>query len=250
MSVMNALDPRDHARFRKAMDHAFTERAVRAQENIIQVYVASLMSQLQKFVSGESSSAVIDVVRWYGFVTFDLIGDLGFGESFDCLQNTEFHPWVSMIFNSLRAATYRASLRYYPGLDWILRLAIPKAVMQKQREHWNLAVDKVNRRLNLEKDRPDLISLIKRDDDGKDGLTLPEMQATASVIIIAGSETTVSVLSGTTNYLVNNPERLAQLTAEVRASFSRETDMTLAALKEAAYLNAVIQEGLRLCNPT
>jgi len=94
---------------------------------------------LQKLVSAEDSSAVVNVVRWYGFVAFDLIGDLAFGESFDCLQRTEFHPWVSMIFNSLRAAIYRASLRYYPGLDWILRFAIPKSGMKKQVEHWNLA---------------------------------------------------------------------------------------------------------------
>ena len=250
ISVLNALDPKVHARFRKAMDPAFTERAVRSQEVIIQTYVDSFISRLQKLVTADNYGAVVNIVRWYGFVTFDLIGDLGFGESFNCLQRTEYHPWVSMIFDSLRAATYRASLRYYPSLDWLLRFAIPKSVMKKQMEHWRLAVDKVNRRLHIEKDRPDLISLIKRDDDGKEGLTLPEMQATASVIIIAGSETTVSVLSGTTNYLVKNPDKLANLTAEIRETFQKESNITLAALKEASYLNAVIQEGLRLCNPT
>ena len=35
MSVLNAIDPMDHARFRKAMDPAFTERAVRTQEAIM-----------------------------------------------------------------------------------------------------------------------------------------------------------------------------------------------------------------------
>jgi len=113
-----------------------------------------------------------------------------------------------------------------------------------------LSVDKVNRRLNLEKERPDLISLIKLDEAGKEGLTLPELQATSSVIIVAGSETTVSVLSGTTNYLVKNSDKLAHLVAEIRGSFQSESDITLTALKDTTYLNAVIQEGLRLCNPT
>jgi cytochrome P450 len=233
------------------MDPAFTERAVRAQEPIIQNYVGSLILNLRKTVA--EGSGVVDIVRWYAFVAFDLVGDLGFGESFDCLQHTEFHPWVSMIFNSLRAATYRASLRYYPSLDWLLKFAIPRSVMQKQMEHWKLAVDKINRRLDLplESGRPDLISLIKRDDAGVDGLTLPEMQATASVIIVAGSETTVSVLSGTTNYLVKNPSKLGILTREIRDKFRKEEDITLTALKDKApYLNAVIQEGFRLCNPT
>jgi cytochrome P450 len=247
MSILNALDQKDHSRFRKAMELVFTERAVRGQEVIIQRYTSALISQLRKPAEG---GTVVDIVHWYGFTIFDLIGDLGFGESFNCLQSKEFHPWVEMIFKSLRAATLKSSLRYYPRLDWLLGLAIPKSVMMKKMEHWSLAVDKVNRRLNLEKDRMDLIGGIRRDDEGKEGLRLVEIQATASVIIVAGSETTVTVLSGTTSYLVKNAEKLGALTKEVRERFENESDITLAALKELPYLNAVIQEGLRLCNPT
>lgn len=249
-SILNALDPKIHTRFRKAMEPGFTEKAVRMQENIIQTYVATLISKLGDLVSANRDGAVVNVVNWFGFTTFDLIGDLGFGESFDCLERSEFHPWVSLIFNSLRAATLNASLRYYPGLNWLLGLAVPKSVIQKQRAHWQLAVDKVNRRLNLEKTRPDLISQIKLDEDGKQGLTIPELQATASVIIVAGSETTISVLSGTTNYLVKNPDKLALLQNELRGKFSDDDFISLDSLKDLPYLNAVIQEGLRLCNPT
>ncbi|TEY74974.1 hypothetical protein BOTCAL_0067g00300 [Botryotinia calthae] len=117
-------------------------------------------------------------------------------------------------------------------------------------EHWKLAVEKINRRLEREKPRPDIISLIKRDEDGKEGLTIQELQATASVIIVAGSETTVSVPSGITNYLVNNPKKLALLTAEIRDKFEKEEEISSAVLKETPYSNAVIQEGFRLRNPT
>ncbi|TVY83635.1 Cytochrome P450 monooxygenase aclL [Lachnellula suecica] len=249
-SILNALEPKDHARFRRAMESGFTERAVRTQENIIQKYVNTFISKLDNLICASDGGATVNIVRWFGFTTFDLIGDLGFGESFNCLERTEFHPWVFMIFNSLRAATLSASLRYYPGLHWLLSLAIPKSVIQKQAEHWQLAVDKVNRRLNLEKERPDLISQIKRDDEGIDGLTIPELQATASVIIVAGSETTVSVLSGTTNYLIKNPDALSVLRTELREKFSERDHISLSALAGLPYLNAVIQEGLRLCNPT
>jgi cytochrome P450 len=166
------------------------------------------------------------------------------------LQGKEFHPWVAMIFSSLRAATLRSSLRYYPSLDWLFGLAIPKSVMMKQMEHWDLAVDKVNRRLNLESDRMDLIGGIRKDGEGKEGLRLEEIRTTASVIIVAGNETTVTVLSGTTNHLVKNIDKLGALTKEVRERFENESDITLTVLKELPYLNAVIQEGLRLCNPT
>jgi len=249
VSVLNALEAKNHQRFRKAIESGFTDRAVRAQEPVIQSYSNLLISQLDKLVSKASDGAVVDIVRWYEFTVFDLIGDLGFGESFNCLQSNELHPWVSLIFNSLRAATLNASLRYYPQVHWLASFAIPKSVKRKGDEHWQLAMDKVNRRLNLEKQRPDLISLIKRDDDGLEGLTVPEIQATASVIIVAGSETTTTVLSGITNHLIKNPDRLARLSSEIRGLFLEEKDMSLSALQNVPYLNAVIQEGLRLCNP-
>ncbi|CAG8971515.1 hypothetical protein HYALB_00005411 [Hymenoscyphus albidus] len=249
-SILNALDPKIHTRFRKAMESGFTEKAVRTQESTIQSYVESLISRLNKVVSAGEGEAVVDIVKWFGFTTFDLIGDLGFGESFGCLERNDFHPWVAMIFSHFRTLTLRSSLRYYPGINWLLGLAIPKRMIQKQKEHWQLTVDKINRRLNLEKTRPDLISQIKLDEYGLQGLTIPELQATSSVIIVAGSETTVSVLSGRTNYLVKNCDKLALLKNELREKFPKGDSISLTALKELPYLNAVIQEGFRLCNPT
>lgn len=216
----------------------------------MQKHVSLFIDQLEKISSANPNGAVVDIVRWFCFVTFDLMGDLGFGESFGCLESGETHPWIAMIFASLRAATLRVSLKFYPSLSWLLGLCIPKSVMQKQIQHWQLAVEKMNRRLSQEQERPDLISMIKRDDEGIKGITLAELHATASVLIVAGSETTVSVLSGITNYLVKKPQTLATLTDEVRSSFASESDMSISALKSLPYLDAVIQEGLRLCNPT
>jgi cytochrome P450 len=249
-SVLNALDPKEHSRFRKAMDPAFTEKAVRMQEPILQSHVQLFISQLDKLASPKTSGTVLDIVRWVGFVVFDAIGDLGFGEPFGCLETSEFHPWCSMIFNSLRAATYSVSLKFYPAVSSLMRFAVPASVMKKQMEHWKLAEDKINRRLNLEKERPDIVSMIKMDDQGVDGLTYAEMKATSSLIIVAGSETTTTVLSGITNLLVKNPDKLSRLAMEVRTKFRSESDVTLSPLKDLSYLNAVINEGLRLCNPT
>lgn len=249
-SVLNAIDIKLHSRFRRAMDPALNEKAVRMQEPIIQAHVRLFISKLDKLASSDSQGAIVDILRWISFVVFDEIGDLGFGEPFGCLESSEHHPWCSMIFTSLRAATYRVSLRYYPALNWLMSFAIPKSVVKKGMEHWQMSVDKINRRLNLEKDRPDIISMIKRDEEGVDGLTHPEMLATSSVLIVAGSDGTISVLNGTMYHLVRNPDEMALLAAEIRNAFKTEDVINLSALRDLPYLKAVLNEGMRMCNPT
>jgi cytochrome P450 len=249
LSVFVALDSKVHARFRKAMEPAFTEKSVRMQEPIIQQNVELFISQLSKLASVDPAGAVVDIVQWFAYIAFDLVGDLGFGEPFGSLEASELHPWIGLIFSSIKAATYSVSLSYYPGLSWLFRLAVPKSVMKQMQEHWEFSDDKISRRLEQKQGRADLISMIKRDENGLKGITRPELSATASIIIIAGSETTVSVLSGIVNYMMKSTDVLSKLTHEVRTAFSRESDMSLSALKDMPYLGAVILEGLRLCNP-
>ncbi len=69
------------------------------------------------------------------------------------------------------------------------------------------------------------------------------------MIIIAGSETTATILSGLTNELTQNPVEYEKLVCEIRSSFTSDSDMTFAALKALPFLNAVCSESLRLCNP-
>lgn len=249
LSVFVALDPKVHSRFRRAMDPAFTEKSVRMQEPIIQHNVELFIAQLSKLASEDPAGAIVDIVQWFAFVAFDLVGDLAFGESFGSLEASKIHPWISLIFSSIKAATYSVSLKYYPGLSWLMSIAVPKKVMKQMREHWEFSEDKIRRRLEHGQERPDMISMIKRDEDGLKGITRPELSSTSALIIGAGSETVVSVLSGIINYAIKSPNVLTALTREVRSSFDRESDMSLSALKDLPYLGAVAQEGLRLCNP-
>jgi hypothetical protein len=51
-----------------------------------------MISKLDEIVSSGGGAEIVNIVQWFGFTTFDLIDDLGFGESFNCLERTEFHP--------------------------------------------------------------------------------------------------------------------------------------------------------------
>lgn len=252
-SLLSAIDPEEHGRIRRLLAPAFTPRALRSQEPIIIKYVDLLIQRLQETTRSREDTkelgAEIDVTTWFHFTTFDIFGDLGFGESFDCLQTSKYHPWIALLFNSVKAASYVAAVRFYPVLQYLLMKCIPQSLIDMQRKHYFQIVDKVDRRLNWELERPDIMSHVIGGRKGDRALPTEVIYTTFMVLTTAGSETTASVLSGTVNYLVANPDKLETLAREVRQSFQNDSEITLEAVRHLPYLNATINEGLRLCPP-
>ena len=250
-SLITIKSDKEHSRMRRLLNHGFTETAVREQEDIVQSYVYKLVERLSILVKRKPEQA-IDIVQWLNFTTFDIVGDLGFGESFDCLEKSQYHPWVALIFNHFKASAYVASIRFYPLIDKILMSLLPKSVMKIQRDHFQQVVDKVHRRMNFEVQRPDFMShVIRHNGHQKDehSMSVPEIEATFNIVTVAGSETTATVLSGTLNYLTRNPESMNKLVTEIRTHFAQDTDLTFDKLRKLHYLNAVLNEGMRLCPP-
>ena len=252
-SLITVPGPVDHARMRSVMSHGFTEKAVRDQESIVQSYIDLLISSLRKKAvaarrTEDPAAATVDICEWFSFTTVDIIGDLAFGEAFDCLRGGSYHSWIALFLNNFKAWTFVTAVRYYPLLDSLLMKFLPGSVMQMQRDHYQVATEKVHHRLNLETTRKDFMTEIIAHNDEK-GMSLSEIEATFNVLIFAGSDTLATVLTGTTNYLLQNPKTLTLLVAEIRGAFNDEKQMTFKALKQLPYLNAVIAEGLRICTP-
>lgn len=254
-SLLSAINPDKHAIMRKALSPGFTPRALRAQEPLLQKYVNLLVQRLHERVKkagtgdgGKEKGVEINMTPWFNYITFDIFGELGFGESFECLEHSRYHPWISLLFNSVKAASFVAAARFYPLLESLLMKLIPPALRKMQKNHFQQIVDKVQRRLGWELQQPDIMSHLIGE-DGKLELPLGELNATFMILTTAGSETTATVLTGTLNYLVNNPEKLAILVDEIRSKFHGVLDISMDAVRDLPYLNAVINEGLRLCPP-
>jgi len=182
------------------------------------------------------------------------MGDLCFAESLDMLEESEYSPWVKTIFEGIKTGAKLRSMRILSGFtdylikDWLFKM---KSVRAKQWEHWNYSKDRVDRRLARTPDRPDLWTKIleKGAPDDVNGLSLGEHHSTASLFMIAGTETTATALSGTTYHLLMNPDKLALLQREIRSAFASLDDMNLESLARQKYLMAVLQEGLRMYPP-
>jgi len=246
-NIHSTSDDATHSRQRRLLSHAFSEKALREQEPLIKSYIDLLMKRLHEEVQGPSKGKV-DLVRWLNWTSFDLIGDLTFGEPFYCLQSTDYHPWIAIIFDWMRAAVFTVATKQFPLLDNLLARLIPKQVLQKFHDHSNLSAEKMDRRLAMKTERPDFVTyLVER--SGEAGINIDEMHSNSTLLILAGSETTATALSGTVFHLCKNPDKLQKLVKEIRSAIKSADDLTFKNLAELKYLHAVLEESMRIYPP-
>ncbi|KAH6872093.1 cytochrome P450 [Thelonectria olida] len=211
-SIINAERSR-HGHLRKKASHGFSEVALRSQEH---------------------------------FFTFDVMGELVFGQSFECLDNSGYHPWVQLIFDSVKAGGFFRCSKYWPWLTPLVRQLIPSDIRQRRVEQRLMAKEKADYRKSISDGRQDLISGFLKPDSG----VMPhEYQSTVETLIIAGSETTATLMSGVTYYLVRDAKRMAILQDEVRKAFSSTKEINYDNVKKLPYLTACLDEALRIYPP-
>ena len=249
-SIVSTPDHAAHERMRKLLSYCFSVKAMKGHEYTVQLHTNFMIRKFRERML-DAKKTTVNIVDWYMFLTFDILGDLGFGESFNCLNSSNLHPWISTIFNYFKIGAYMGLLRLYTSLsiDHLLIRCAPKSATKTSKEHYDWAVQKVHRRINLETQRDDFMSYIL-EHNAKDCMSISEIENNANVLIVAGSETCGTVLSGTTNYLVKSTTAYQKLTDEIRTTFARAEDMNFKALADLPYLNAVIDEGLRMSPPS
>lgn len=71
----------------------------------------------------------------------------------------------------------------------------------------------------------------------------------ASVLVVAGAETTATTLSAVTYLLLTNPDQMSKLLAEVRGTFKNENEITVATVGQLGFLLACLDEAMRLFPP-
>ena len=83
-------------------------------------------------------------------------------------------------------------------------------------------------------------------------MTREEIIANSGILLVGGSETTASLLSGATFYLLTHPLHLKKVQDEVRSAFQTASDINLQSVGTAArlpYMDAVLKESLRIYPP-
>jgi cytochrome P450 len=82
-----------------------------------------------------------------------------------------------------------------------------------------------------------------------EGMHIEELRQTCELFVVAGSETTATLLSGVTYLLLENQESYRKLVDEIRQAFDSEDQINITNTGGLKYESAVLEEALRMFPP-
>lgn len=221
----------------------------------------------------ENGKKVWNLADWFGYLTYDVMGELCFGKTFGMLIESGKRGVISLVD--------RAAYRHYVVSDPFppIFYSLGKyGINSKQCGLWmpldswhldeifirKLTYDRWNfiQKSRLEaneraKERTDAghgakkdffyYLLNAKDPETGEGLHTPELWGESNVLMIAGTDTTSTGLASTMFYLVRNPHALETLKQEIRSNFNDVEEIVSGThLNGLGYLKACIDEAMRL----
>ncbi|KAI0843117.1 benzoate 4-monooxygenase cytochrome P450 [Hypoxylon sp. FL0890] len=247
-SIISERRPEVHKEMRNLLASSFSERAVGEQEKIVAASVDKLVRLVGVRGSGVNG---IDLTPLFQSMTFDITGNLAFGESFGALDNDVQHPWISTATGALQLAPLIDAFNHYPTIARFFAVLMHrefKKALSDVKANEDFSYEAVQRRRARETDRKDFLTRILQERDEKLASDR-QIAAHASDLVIAGSDTAATALAAIIYFLLQNPYTLEKLTAEVRGSFKRYSDITYSSTTPLQYLHAIILEGMRIYPP-
>jgi cytochrome P450 len=287
VNTVNTDDYALHHKKRRLLNLVFTDKAVRAAGTFIKKHV-DRWNQLLLATSpeaGEEWSPPRDMSSWFSCLTFDILGDLCFGSSFETkepgvnpirsipdaiLELFIFTHIVSGLSCSTDCASIVDSLQimYSPFLDLVIWLKprgwsrlleafAPPAI----KFYTDFVAESVSRRVKVESETPsktgseqasrrDMLHFLIHAKDPDTGLPAypgTELLSEAQLLVIAGTGTMSTSLCGLFFYITRNESAYHRLVEEIRETFqSPEEILSGPKLSSCRYLRACLDEAMRL----
>lgn len=259
-NIAFVLDPEEHSRQHRMFAPQFRPSAIRTQEPFIHHHVDLWMKQIA--ARGEDGTVPLNVSQWFEWLTFDIIGELTFGESFNATRDNKSHPWVFILLDATYSGSIfnlRKRLAFVgPLLRWMPYVSTTaRAAVESITQHGAMTLAKTRKRIETGPAQSSTSERAMVDDFLAHAIRTGSMSDTelanqAMVILTAGAETSATVLTSTLWYL-SLPEYahcLKRLKSEIRSTFDNAQYVTGDATARLPYLNAVLEETMRIFPPS
>lgn len=179
-----------------------------------------------------------------------------FADSFHSLDGGEYHPWVLSIFEGIRGGAFLRTLLEYPFLGPVIKnFGSPAKLIARDTQNRVLATEKAMAR-KAQGEQPGgrrdfMTYMLKKTRDGTPGFSDMDIVANAPILVLAGSETTATSLSGFFFHMgvAENRHVYDKLVEEILGAFSNEDEIDMKSTAALPYLRAVIEENLRMFPP-
>lgn len=213
----------------------------------------------EKCAEDPSGTALIDMVVWSNFFSFDVIGALTFGKPFGCLESrgTANVEWAQSLKKIVNMGIYEQAASRLVGehsflQPRVVRLLAPSEVFQSRMEGLLKTIVAISKRLatGANDDHKDFVYHVLRKNEHRNLLSEGEIQRNLTGFIVAGGETVGLTLSLWTFRMGTNREVYVKLRDLIREMFSKAEDIKWTVLKDIPYLDAVIQETFRSLGST
>ncbi|KAF6803257.1 cytochrome p450 [Colletotrichum sojae] len=244
----------DHGRMRRVLAPGFTAAAMSNQEPLIKTHVDLLMSRLSEMCSSGKNSdgkggTVVNVLQWFTYCTFDIIGDLAFGEPFGCLRDSMLHPWLQLVFANIYVTHVFLLCKRIPFFYLFLPLKTTFQLQKDFNNHATALKAVIERRRALPTKRHDFMEVMISSPNKRVYMTEEEIFKNAVLLTGGGAETAASALSGMMYILSNRPDIKRKLVDELHHAFATESEITMNSVGKLTYTGAFVEEGLRYYPP-
>ncbi|KAH7327080.1 cytochrome P450 [Rhexocercosporidium sp. MPI-PUGE-AT-0058] len=252
-SSFSLIDKVRHGQRRRVIAHAFSERALKGVEDGFLKNIRTWCGRLREL--GGNGGGGLDMSKWCTYLTFDVMGSLAFGRSFNMSTSPKNHYVPNLMRQGGIFAHYNGNMLWAYG--WGLTSRLFPGITAGRNAFRAYAKLQAQERVNLGVEGNDVKDFFHylieaKDPETGEGFTMNELWGEANLIIIAGSETTSTVLAGIFFYLTHNLDVLEKVKSEVRTVFEgcdSEDIVSGPKLNDCVYLRACLEETLRMAPP-
>lgn len=189
-NIFTAIDKSVHRHKRKVLSQGFSDQSLRAFEPMILKEIDIFVRKFSKLQADQEGWSVpTDMTKCCRHIGYDIMGDFGFGQSFELQEKSENRFLLdAVVATSRKAAVYL----HYPALAKLqLEKLIARRTIWMREKYLKLMSRLVKSRLEADKNLyNDLFSFLveAKDPETGEGFTESELWAESRFLLIAGEQ--------------------------------------------------------------